>query len=347
MSESLIKNITEVTIASYYKNDYFQKSFDFLDAAIKNNLTSVINPPPSYDSKYIIQEISKLLKQTYVRGLMYGNINQNNAKQIIEKYLLPYSFPKSTFYSSKYFLFNENEVLAYLLEKKDFNGNNIIHLKSPANDNTSYVGNFFFMGSRRNPRDKILIMFIKQIIQAYYTEELKKLKFNLGGCTVQELEENYYFVVLALEVNRLKLDPREMCRKMDMLFNTMSERIRSINEETELYQCKENVLLELNKKDYNLKERVKKVVDEIQTSLFEFDSKDEYTIEKLNKEFSLKNIIDKFDEIFYTNVKRISFQKNYTEEIDLSKDEYALNSSVLTMVTDDINYFHRKSYNNP
>lgn len=341
LSEEMIIRATKKELEFQANRLYHQRSNEIFKALIKNR--HYVQPPleGTFQAEYtnVISKIKDKIKHSYFRVLFYGNIKQKDAINFINNSIKPYIDLDSNYFSKHFHLFEESDLFSYLEEQKDIHNVVIYRMKGNPNKKNSFVANYYYMGSSLNYDDHILYHLLKSTIETEVNKRLKLLNQKYNFAYFNPLGTNYYFSILVhCDDENDPKDPKDINNIVDGYIKSVETKLDSIDEKKELYKIKETLVSQMNEKEKNLNDRTEKIVQGILLNKVNFTSPFEYTIEEINKVFSKQVMIKKLNEIFRTNVKKISIQKNYSDYISMEDDGYVLNKDIPTIVTDDINY---------
>lgn len=321
------------------ENPFYLKSNDLIRGLLKNSLMVKFDNYDPIDRTGLNEEIIQLIGQSYIRAILYGNMNNQSALNITEKVILPYVDTRSIYFSKLYGLDNDSQMIPYLSEIKDIPDIVIFRMKADqVQADLSMVTNYYYLGNTDNKCDLIFIHLFKHTLMNYYNDILKNQSlFQYKSASLFNQGSNWYLAIIFMG----KRDPRELNIAMDKILLQTRMKIAELEEDKELYKIKESIFDYLTKKEKTLSERTLKVRTEIKLNRYLFDSDEKYTMEKINGEFNKIAILNKFDDLFLINTKKLSLQKNCSDEISFEDEGYILNKTIPTVVTNDTDYFHR------
>lgn len=226
---------------------------------MKNKQWAYFNSDSEFNIPDINERIQILNNQSYIRSLFYGNINEINVEQFVKKNIQSKLDLNSKYFLNEHELFNENEAIPFFTEIKDYPNYIIFRLKSTKSHGRAFVGNYFYLGSRFNYRENILIELLYLALLNDCLPELEKLGYTNIFRFGYILNNNTYFVIFAGEIQ----DPKQINKDLDNIFTKIEHKLYNLDEEEELYKLKLNLLTQLTKKEKNLSERSNQVFQTI------------------------------------------------------------------------------------
>lgn len=317
-----------------------KNSNELVKGLLKNKRMIEFNNSKLIDRTGLNEEIIKLVNQSYIRAIIYGNINAQSALNLTDKVILPYVDTSSIYFAKLYGLDKDHQIFAYLTETKDIQNIVIFRMKmSQTKKDLSMVGNYYYLGNTNNYRDYIFIHLLKLTLMKYYKSILEKQKiFQFKTVSLFNLGSIWYLSVITSGYR----DPRELNKVMDEILLKARTKIEELDEEKEMYKIKESIFDYLTSKEKNLGDRTSKIRSEIKLNRYIFDFDLKLSIEQLSTEFTKTVLLNKFNELFITKIKKLSIQKNCSDEITFEDEGYVLNKNIPLVVTNETNYFHFK-----
>lgn len=321
-------------VNSYSEEQPYKKAKELFNKIVKFNVSGHdevinLNKKEKLNFTTFTQNFNEILKSFSINSLFYGYYTKANLDILITK-INTYLDPNTNLQFKSNF-----EIVDYLHNHKSILEPVIFKIKNDLPSEKNHVVYNYFQVGKRDYKNSLMMNIVEMMwgnMFYYYLRTIKQLGYIVSAN--KEFIDKYMYFSFVVQGN--KKDPSSLNFEIDNILASLRDKINSLPE-NKLNEIITSIENELHKKDTNLKERTKKVWNEIVQNTLDFDRK-EQLLKYLTK-ITKKDILDFFDNIFIDRPHKLSIQIYSGESKSLNSEGeeiYYLNANLKYMITSDL-----------